>query len=118
MSEAKGNAQAALLDVSPVQQTGTFSWTVDLYELRGNCYLKWSTNAPFRAQQARICLYAGSFPSDPTKAVAWTWVDPGDPNPYDTGQPWGSGWCAALIAEAPPNGPYVYFVQTALTKEK
>ncbi|HEY9421745.1 MAG TPA: hypothetical protein VIW92_10045 [Thermoanaerobaculia bacterium] len=102
-------------DVEPVQTTGSFNWTVELFEQQGNCWLRWSTTAPFRAQQGKVCLYANSFPSDPTQAVAVTWDDVNQPNPFNTGQTWGSGWCAAYIAQASPNGPYVYFVQTAVT---
>jgi hypothetical protein len=102
----------AQLDAQPVRQTGSFTWSVELYEHQGRCWLRWSTTAPFRAHQGRVCLYANSFPSDPTKAKAWTWDDK-QPN-FDTGEAWGSGWCAAYIAEA-PNGPYVYFVKTPLT---
>src|SRR5262249_55564956 len=118
MSESKGNVQAEPeLFVQPVHKTGTFSWNLELYEHLGRCWLRWSTNAPFRAQNSKICLYANSFPSDPNHAVAWTWADSRSPNPYDTGKSWGTGWCAALTAQAPPNGPYVYFVQTPLTTE-
>jgi hypothetical protein len=98
-----------------VVKTRSYDWTVELYEHQGKCFLRWSTTAPFRAQQDRICLYSGSFPSDPTQAVAWTWNEPNN-KPFNTGQPWGSGWCAAYIAEAKNNGPYVYFVQTAVTE--
>ena len=114
MSDVKVDVQA---DVSPVTNQGQFQWTVKLFENLGMCWLQWSTNAPFRAQQGRVCLYAGSFPSDPTAAVAWTWDDINQPNPFNTGKPWGSGWCAAYIAQASPNGPYVYFVQTPVTTD-
>jgi hypothetical protein len=118
MSELKGNVQTETqLEAQPVQETRTFNWTVKLFERQGRCWLAWSTDAPFRAQQGRVCLYANSFPSDPTNAVSWTWDDVGQPNPFNTGQLWGSGWCAAYIAQASPNGPYVYFLQTPLTSE-
>lgn len=108
-------AKDEALDVQPVQTQGTFQWNVKLFEQRGLCWLQWSTNAPFRAQQGRVCLYPGRFPSDPTQATAWTWDDINQPNPFNTNQPWGAGWCAAYIAAASPNGPYVYFVQTPVT---
>jgi hypothetical protein len=101
------------VEVAPVTVSSTFQWTLKLFEQRGTCWLSWSTNAPFRAQQGRVALYSGTFPSDPTKATAWTWDN--DPNPFDTGKPWGAGWCAAYIAEASPNGPYVYLAKTAVT---
>ena len=102
-------------EVAPVTATGTFKWDLQLYEERGTCWIKWGTDSPFRAQQGRVCLYPGSFPSDPTQAKAWSW-DNEHNNNYDTGQPWGAGWCAAYIAEKSPNGPYTYFVKTAVTK--
>ena len=108
------NAVAAV-EVDPVKATATFEWTVKLYEQQGKAFLSWGTNSPFRAQQGRVCLYAGSFPSDPTQAVAWTWDDIRATNPFNTGQTWGSGWCAAYIAQANPNDPYVYFAKTPVT---
>jgi hypothetical protein len=102
-------------EVAPVTATGTFKWDLQLYEERGTCWIKWGTDSPFRAQQGRVCLYPGSFPSDPTQAKAWSWDNEHNHN-YDTGQPWGAGRCAAYIAEKSPTGPYTYFVKTAVTK--
>ena len=101
-------------EVSPVTAVESYKWELTLYEERGTCWLKWSTNAPFRAQQGRVCLYPGTFPDDPTRAEAWHWDN--ESNPYDTKKLWGAGWCAAYIAEKSPNGPYVYLVKTAVTK--
>jgi hypothetical protein len=116
MSTKEMQETAAALDVSPVQAQASFQWTVNLYEHQGKCYLHWSTTAPFRAQKGKIVLYANSFPSNPNdRVIAWTWDDR-NKNPFNTGQTWGSGWCAAYIAESSPDGPYVYFVKTAVTK--
>lgn len=101
-------------EAAAVNANGSFQWSITLFEQRGTCWIGW-TQGPFRAQQGRVCLYPGSFPSDPTQATSWSWDDVNQPNPYDTGQPWGAGWCAAYIAQASPNGPYVYFLQTAVT---
>ncbi|MFY9826922.1 MAG: hypothetical protein WAM82_36550 [Thermoanaerobaculia bacterium] len=123
MSESKGNVQTAtqLVEVTPkpVHKTETYTWTVELFERQGKCWLGWSTNAPFRAQQGQIRFYADSFPSNPEeRIVAWTWDDDVTwPNPFNTGKPWGSGWCAAWVAQKKPNGPYVYFVKTPVTTE-
>lgn len=93
----------------------TFSWNLEAYESQGNLWLKWSTNAPFRAQQGQIHVYKGGFPSDPTKdTAAWAWDDKGN---WNTGLVWGTGWNCAYIAEAAPNGPYVYFIQLTTTNE-
>ncbi|HEX4494634.1 MAG TPA: hypothetical protein VIE43_03105 [Thermoanaerobaculia bacterium] len=110
-------SDSQLSDVKSVEKTMPYSWSVELFEKQGRCWLSWSTTAPFRAQQGRVCLYANSFPSDPTKAVAWTWDSGDHPNPFDTKQTWGSGWCAAYIAEKSPNGPYVYLLKTPVTTE-
>ncbi len=104
-------------NVPNVSKTETYQWTVELKETHGNCFIGWKTDAPFRAQQSKICLYKDSFPPNPDdRVVAWTWADPNFPNPFDTGQPWGSGWCAALTAQKNPNGPYVYAVKVGPTK--
>lgn len=105
----------AVSSAAPVDAVVSYKWTVNLYEYQGKCFLSWNTDAPFRAQQGKVCLYAGKFPKDPTSAVAWTWDD-ADKNPFDTGKLWGTGWCAAYIAQASPNGPYVYFAQTPVTQ--
>jgi hypothetical protein len=113
MSDLEAAVQTAVqTKVNPVQDTGSFNWTVELFEHLGHCWLRWSTTAPFRAWQGRVCLYENSFPSDPTAATNWTWDD--RPSPFDTGKLWGSGWCAAYIAQA-NSGAYVYLAQTALT---
>jgi hypothetical protein len=90
----------------------SFTWQLTAYELHGNLWLKWNTTAPFGAQQGQIEVYSGtSFPSSPqTNAVAGQW-DNIDGSGWDTGQSWGTGWCCAWIAEASPNGPYVYVTQ-------
>ena len=98
-----------------VTRTGTYTWDLTLYEERGTCWIKWSTNSPFRARQGRVCLVEGFFPSDPTKATAWSWDNENGQN-YNTKQLWGAGWCAAYIAEKSPNGPYTYLAKTAVTR--
>lgn len=101
------------VEAKPVEGKGTFTWTLRLYELRGICHLKWSADAPFRAQQGRVCLYKNKFPANPTDdVVAWSWDDSPN-NPFDTGQLWGSGWCAAYVAEL--NGTVVYICKTSVT---
>lgn len=89
-----------------------YTWDLIAFEQQGNLWLKWSTNSPFRAQQGQIHVYKGtSFPSDPTKdTAAWSWDNEHQPS-WNTGLKWGTGWRCAYIAEASPNGPYVYFIQ-------
>jgi hypothetical protein len=89
----------------------TFTWQLTAFEYHGNLWLKWNTTAPFRAQQGQIHIYSGDFPSNPTdNTVAWQW-DNDSNNGWDTGQRWGIGWSCAWIAQASPNGPYVYVDQ-------
>jgi hypothetical protein len=105
----------ALAAVDPVTGQASYEWSLKLYEHQGRCFVAWSSNSPFRAQQGQIALYSNSFPSTPTdRIVASVWDN--DPNPWDTGKIWGSGWCAAHLAQASPNGPYVYAVKTGVTK--
>jgi len=104
-----------VLEVPPVSKTGTYNWTITLSELQGHCVLTWNTDAPFRAQQGQVHLYKNAFPSNPQEAtIAWTWDD-NKQQPFDTGQPWGSGWCAAWIAQQ-STGPYTYVVKTPVTQ--
>lgn len=91
--------------------SASFTWNLEAYQSQGYLWLKWNTNAPFRAQQGQIHVYKGSFPSDPTKETrVWSWDNENNRN-WNTGLPWGTGWNCAYIAEASPNGPYVYFIK-------
>ncbi|MBF03804.1 MAG: hypothetical protein CMP76_10960 [Flavobacterium sp.] len=91
--------------------TAQFEWKLEAYQKQGNLWLRWSTNAPFRAQQGRIYVYKGGFPANPTdNDKKWTW-DTDHNHDWDTGLVWGTGWNCAYIAEAPKNGPYVYFMK-------
>jgi hypothetical protein len=114
-------------EVNPVSNSESYQWTLNLYEEAGTCWIAFKTTAPFRAQQDQIVLYFQSFPNPPLpspqtfnppqpgKASAWEWADVNEPNPFNTQMPWGSGWCAAWIAQASPNAGYVYVVQTPVT---
>lgn len=95
----------------------TFQWTLEPYEAQGNLWIKWSTNAPFRAQQGQIHVYdTNSFPTNPQdNTKKWSWDDQNNHN-WNTGLPWGTNWYCAYIAEKPSNGPYAYVVQTVTTK--
>ena len=111
----ESNAQVFDASVSDVSNQAQYTWTLAAYQQQGNLWLKWSTNAPFRAQQGQISLYKGSsFPSNPQDdRKAWCWDNEhGGGSGWDTGQVWGSGWYVAWIAEASPNGPYKYAVQS------
>jgi hypothetical protein len=98
-------------------EKSNFTWQLEAYEKQGNLFLKWSTNAPFRAQQGRVYVYKSGFPSKPTdNAKAWSWDNEHKPE-WDTKLPWGTGWNCAYVAEEPSNGPYVYFIKLTTTKE-
>jgi hypothetical protein len=84
-----------------------YTWTLSSFEKQGKLWLEWSTDAPFRAQQDQIHVYADGFPDKldiPEKA--WTWADQ-QHSPWNTGLTAGSDWYCARIAQAAPNGPYV-----------
>jgi hypothetical protein len=96
--------------------TSTYTWTLTAFQQHGNLWLKWSTDAPFRAQQGQISVYKGTgWPSNPQdNRKTWTW-DNYDNSPWDTTLPWGSDWYCAWIAQASPNESYVYVVQLVTT---
>ena len=96
--------------------TETFTWDLTASQQQGTLRLKWGTDAPFRAQQGPISVYAGTgFPDNPQdNRKAWTWDDSGN-TPWNTGLPWGSDWYCAYIAQEPPNGPYTYIVRLVTT---
>jgi hypothetical protein len=93
-----------------------YCWTLTAMQKHGHLWLKWSTDAPFRAQQGQIHVYNGtSWPSNPKDDTkAWSWDNEHKPE-WDTGLPWGSDWYCAWIAEASPNGPYVYVTRLVTT---
>lgn len=89
----------------------TYSWKLTTFEKQGNLWLEWTTNAPFRAQQDLIKVYKNGFPRDPNaSSAAWNYADK-DKTPWDTGLRYGADWYCARIAQAAPNGPYVYMEQ-------
>jgi hypothetical protein len=95
--------------------TAQYTWNLVAYEQQGKLWLEWSTTAPFRAQQGQIMVYKGtSFPQNPQDGVeTWTWDD--SQSPWNTEQAWGNDWYCAYIAQASPNGPYVYNVKLITT---
>jgi len=105
------------LGVAPVQTSAVYTWMLTLTDYAGRCCLQWSTNAPFRPQQGRICLYARTFPADPEAARVWCW-DNEYRHHFVTDEAWGPDWCAGWIAQTAPNGPYVYLARTPLTEEE
>lgn len=98
--------------------SATYIWDLEAYEQQGRLWLKWSTNAPFRAQQGQIHVYKGTgYPSDPTKDTEkWSW-DNENTGGWNTGLAWGTGWKCAYIAEASPNGPYVYMIRLTTSSD-
>ena len=63
--------------------------------------------------RADLRVRRDSFPSNPQDdRKQWSWDNEhGGGSGWNTGEPWGSGWFVAWIAEASPNGPYKYAVQ-------
>ncbi|GLH82336.1 hypothetical protein SSBR45G_72450 [Bradyrhizobium sp. SSBR45G] len=109
--------QASATSTNPQTASKSFPWTLTSYEEQGNLWLKWTTGAPFRAQQGQIAVYNNGFPADPQKdRKAWSWDNEhGGGSGWDTGLRYGSDWSCAWIAEKSPNGPYTYVV-TLVTK--
>jgi hypothetical protein len=90
----------------------TYQWALTAYQVQGNLWLAWNTDAPFRAAQGQIAVYTGrGFPANPQDNIkVWKWDEP--TGTWDTGLPWGSDWYCAWIAQTgPAGGPYVYVVQ-------
>lgn len=96
--------------------SSSYSWTLTAYQKQGNLWIKWTTTAPFRAQQGQISVYSNaSFPSNPQdNRKAWSWDDQNN-HDWNTNLPWGSDWYCAWIAEKPSNGPYTYVTQLITT---
>ncbi|MFA8434298.1 MAG: hypothetical protein ACEPOZ_07255 [Marinifilaceae bacterium] len=93
-----------------------FQWNLEAYEKQGNLWLRWNTDAPFRAQQGQIHVYSTDyFPSEPTdKTERWSWDNENNYD-WDTGLRWGTDWHCAYIAQRSPNGPYAYLIQLITT---
>jgi hypothetical protein len=91
----------------------TYTWKLTTFEKQGNLFLEWSTDAPFRAQQDRIVVFENGFPRDAgASSRAWTWANSNSPKGgWNSGLNYGDDWYCARIAQAAPNGPYVYMEQ-------
>ena len=100
--------------------TVNYSWTLTAFQNQGNLWLRWNSNAPFRAQQSKIEVYSDGWPSNPdSNAKAWTWGTNNN-GEWDSGLRWGSGWYCALIAQVGAlNKEYVYVIRfvTEATEE-
>ena len=94
----------------------SYTWTLTAFEQHGTLMINFDTDAPFRAQQGQISVYnTPTFPENPQdNRQIWSWDNPGV-SPWNTGQAWGSDWCVAWIAQAPPNEGYEYVVQLVTT---
>lgn len=93
----------------------TFTWYLEAYEQEGNLFLKWSTNAPFRAQEDKILVYKNGWPSNPdSSAETWNYAEK-DRSPWNTGLRWGSNWYCARIAQS-NSGSFVYVNQIVTRK--
>jgi len=82
------------VSTSVVHASEEWSWSISLSNLRGKCAVGWSTDAPFRAQQARVQLI--EMPGG--KVVAWSWAT-GQAGTWDSKKDYGPGWAAELTAE-------------------
>ena len=104
--------------VDKVTATGKGEWTIELYDVRGICNISITTDTQWRPKQSKIALYQGSPPSDPADYHSFNWWALGTGSPWDTGQNWGPGWSAALIAQdtyTSETGSWHYVAQTAVT---
>jgi len=54
---------------------------------------------------------AEAFPSPPADPKWWCWINNADGS-ETTKLVWGSHYVGAIVAEAPPNGPYTYVIKT------
>jgi hypothetical protein len=99
---------------------GNWYWKLNLTNLRGNVRIQVDTNCPWRPKEAKIALYEGNPPSNPTSYVWSKWFAPPDgPYDVDTGKAWGPGWSAAMIAmddNSSDEGNYHYVVTTPVTE--
>lgn len=102
------------LEIPRVSAAISHSWELTLREHSGRCCLRWSTTAPFRTLQGRLCIYAGTFPADPATHIKACCRDDARGSQHVTELPWGRDWCAAWITRSAPDGPYVYLVKTGL----
>lgn len=99
---------------NPVSGTANYNFSVVLHERQGRAIITWSSNCPARLLDSWVALYKNAYQNDPNAGhVAWTWAEAN--GSYETGQPWGSGWGAALVARTHVNGPWVFIARTPFT---
>lgn len=114
------NTPDGLDGVPNVSRTESYEFEINLFEQRGKCCVSYNYTCGFRPQASQVALYEGD-PANPTQHVAWMWADcvghlqPGQV--WNTGQDWGSGWSAALIAQNCDGRTWVFVAKTPVTAD-
>ncbi len=101
------------VSIATVNTSGNWSWSLSLSNLRGDCVISWTSNAPFRAQQSQVQLI--EMPSGKVVATTWATDQSGS---WDTGKNYGPGWAARYIAQigALDANPYRTVLETPVTE--
>jgi hypothetical protein len=100
--------------IANITASKTYTYTVNVSEYLGRVQLSWSHDCPCRPQSCWVGLYKSTFPTDPNTGIAaFAWAEQAS-GTFLTNEPWGSGWCAAMVAHN-GYGKYAYMVKTGVT---
>ena len=113
-----------MLSVQPVIGT-TGMFTISLFEKYGTCHIEMISSSLWRPQQSQLILCKGIAVANNPDVSKW-WQPTKCSNPastdlimgnsvWDTGQPWGVGYSAAMIAQN-ICGDYLLVTSTPVTQ--
>lgn len=110
-------AQVEASSINPVSASVAAAFSINLYEYQGRAHISWTENFQGMVRLA-VAIYSGTQPSNPEawlKAIEVTKTSSG--GSWDSGQPWGSGFSAALLGVNAGNNDWVYIgCNTAVTR--
>lgn len=101
-------AQVEASSVNPVSASTSAAFGINLYEYQGRAHISWTENFQGMVRLA-VAIYSGSQPGNPQawiKAIEVTKSSSG--GSWDSGQPWGSGFSAALLGVDAGNDDWIY----------
>jgi hypothetical protein len=91
------HAPDVVTEVAPVSGENRFSFLVNLYEYHGKVHIHWNTTFPGYVRLV-VALYGGPHPSTATHWMTFHEVTGKASGTWDTGQIWGAGYSASLLA--------------------
>lgn len=107
MSDSFHIKQVEASNVNPVSASVSATFGITLHEFQGKAYINWNENFNGMVRLA-VAIYSGSPPSNPQAWITASEVTNTSAGSWNSGQPWGTGYSAALLGVNPSNNAWVY----------